>query len=81
MKYIFLMENVVREIISEFDPIFPNIPITARYTAEFLAQCVTADDDADVELNDIYDPETGTFIRPQESEDPEDPEDSEDSEE
>ena len=59
------MDNVAREIIPEIDPVFPDLPIEARYTREFLRQCVKVEDDADVQIGDIYDPETGTFSRPE----------------
>lgn len=35
--YILLEDNKVKEIIPDIAPIFPGIPIEARYTAEFVA--------------------------------------------
>ena len=64
MKYVFLIDNMAREIIPEINPNFPDLPITARYTPEFLSQCVAVDDNEDVQICDIYDPETGKFSKP-----------------
>lgn len=66
--YVFLMDNIVREIIPEIDPVFPDLPIEARYTPDFLAQCVIVEDDSGVQTGDIYDPETGEFHKPWERE-------------
>ena len=66
MKYIYLINNKVHEIIEEFNPVFPDVPITERYTSEFLANCVTVDDDTEVNQNDIY--IDGEFVKPIEPE-------------
>lgn len=62
MKYIYLSDNTAHEIIPENDPVFPGIPITARYSADFLAHCVAADDAAAVEQGWQY--IDGTFVKP-----------------
>ena len=73
MKYIYLSNNVVIEIIPEEDPIFPGIPITDRYSPDFLSKCVAVDENVVVNANDIYDPVTQTFSTPAPV-DPPDPE-------
>lgn len=62
MKYIYLIDNKVHEIIPEIDPAFPDIPITDRYSADFLAHCVTADDDTTAEQGWQY--IDGAFVKP-----------------
>ena len=62
MKYIYLVDNIVHEIIPEENPSFPGIPITDRYTADFLNQCVVVEDDIEVEQNDLY--VDGSFVKP-----------------
>lgn len=64
MIYVQIRDGVAIEIIPEFSPDFPGVPITDRYASSFLALCVAAEDS--VQLNDIYDPETGVFCRPPE---------------
>lgn len=64
MKYILLTEepnNIVQEIIHEFNPIFPDIPITERYPQELLDKCIIVSDDTNVEQGWVYDFETKTF--------------------
>ena len=79
MKYVYLVENKVHEIIPEFNPVFPDIPIANRYSAEFLADCVAVDDATEVEQNYIYNPETKTFTPESEIgwEEPDEPEPTE----
>lgn len=72
MKYIYLIDNKVHEIIPEFNPVFPDVPITERYTAEFLSHCVAVEDYVTVEQNWIY--EDGLFTEPPEPEPVEMPE-------
>lgn len=44
-KYVFLNNEKVQEIIEEFDPLFPDIPIEDRYSPEFLGNCVVMEDE------------------------------------
>jgi len=75
MKYVFTENNIVRQIIPEIDPAFPGIPITERYTSEFLKQCVAVDEIVKVEINWTYDPKTKAFSPPKSEPEPEqDPE-------
>lgn len=62
MKYIYLIDNKVHEIIPENDPALPGIPITDRYSADFLAHCVTTDDDTTIEQGWQY--IDGKFVKP-----------------
>ena len=36
--------GVVVEIIPDFDPVFPGIPVEERYSPEFLKDCVPCDE-------------------------------------
>lgn len=38
-------DGILSEVIAAEDPVFPGIPITERYTAEFLKQCVVRTDE------------------------------------
>lgn len=70
MKYIYLVSNIVREIIPEYDPAFPDIPINERYAPDFLAQCIAVPEDTEVSTGMIYDPDTGEFSTPPEPPEP-----------
>ena len=63
-NYIRLLNNVVQEIIPEIDVAIPNVPITERYTEEFLNKCVVTTDDVEVKQNWDYIPNTGEFKPP-----------------
>jgi hypothetical protein len=65
VKYVRLNNNVVAEIIPEFDPVFPNVPIEQRYPAEFVKKLVAVDDNVEVRVGMVYDAETGTFSEPE----------------
>lgn len=62
--YILLKDNKVQEIIPDFDPTFPDIPIAERYPAKFIEKLLYVDDDTEVEQNMLYNSETGTFSEP-----------------
>lgn len=66
--YIYLVNNIVQEIIPGVNKAFPHIPIEERYTAEFLKSCVAFPNDVRVEQNWVYDPETGDFTPPSSAE-------------
>lgn len=57
-------KNLVQEIIPDEDPIFPGVPITDRYSAEFLAECIEVDSKTTVEIGMFYDEETKKFREP-----------------
>lgn len=62
MKYVLLStENRVVEIIPEFNPIFPNIPIAERYTKEFIAGLIEVADEVELDEGWVYDFTNGTF--------------------
>lgn len=65
MVYVRLNNNIAAEIIPEFDPTFPNVPITERYPAEFIKKLVAVDDSVEVRVGMVYDAETGTFSVPE----------------
>lgn len=65
-KYLYIgTDNILCEIIPDFDPVFPEIPITERYAPDFLAQCVERTDEQisseGIELGMLYDAEEDTF--------------------
>ena len=62
--YVRIADNIVVEIIPEFDPVFPGVPITDRYAPDFLAHCIQVPDEADVKQGWLYDPATGGFFEP-----------------
>lgn len=69
MKYIYIDANGYSSIeVLDNDPAFPGIPVTDRYSTEYLAQCVAVEDDVDVMLGSTYDAETGQFTPPDHSE-------------
>ena len=60
--YILLRQNTVQEIIPDEDPVFPGVPISERYPADFAAALLHVPDGTEVEQNWGYDPESGTFF-------------------
>ncbi len=62
--YVYIYENgATGSIIPEIDPDFPGIPITERFSSDFLASCVTVEDPSDV--LEMYNRETGEFYTPE----------------
>lgn len=62
MKYIrFNGSSIVQEIIPEFVVEFPGVPITERYSKEFLSQCLEVADEVNVEQNWEYHPMENIF--------------------
>ena len=70
MKYIEMASDgfTVKKIFSEFDPTFPNIPITSRFSKDFLDTCMVVEEDLEVEEGYVYNKETNTFSKPIEEE-------------
>lgn len=60
-KYIYVKDGKAFNILPEFDPIFPGVPIDQRYSPEFLSKCAIVDEDYPVEQDWDYFPETNTF--------------------
>ena len=63
MVYARLNDNIVEEIIPEFDPTFPNVPIEQRYPADFVSGLIKVENG--VEVGMVYNPETGEFSEPE----------------
>lgn len=64
MKYLYLVDNIVSEIIPEENPIFPGVPVDQRYAPDFVAKLKEVSDETTVEQNWIYNPDTDTFSAP-----------------
>ena len=63
--YVLLTEqNIVKELIPDKHPAFPDAPIEERYPADFVAALLHVDDSTEVAQNMVYDPETGVFSAP-----------------
>ena len=79
MKYIRLStENRVVEIIPDFNPALPNVPINERYSETFIANLIEVVDDVELAEGWLYNFADGTFteyIEPVEPVEPEQPED------
>jgi len=44
MKYIYLnTDNSVGAVIDEIDPLFPDVPISERYSSDFLSMCIVSE--------------------------------------
>ena len=52
-------EGIVREIIPEFDPIFPNVPVTERFHKSIIETLVEIPEGINVEQHWTYNKETG----------------------
>lgn len=70
MKYVEISDDAthVKNVFSEFDSTFPNIPITERFSKDFLDSCIIVSDDIEVETGYIYNKGTNTFSKPIENE-------------
>ena len=64
MYILLTSNNTVAEIIPDENPIFPGVPITERYAADFVAKLLHVPDDTEVKQNWVYNPETGEFTEP-----------------
>lgn len=71
MKYVYISQGKVQEIIPEFKVPFFDIPAQKRYPVDFLNQCMIFPDDFDVEMSYEYDQATKTFKPPVQEEAPE----------
>lgn len=68
MYILLTKENTVAELIPDEDPVFPGVPIGARYTPEFISELLHVPNETAVEQNWVYDKEVGTFSPPPEPE-------------
>ena len=68
MKYVELNDDnmTVKLILNEYDENFPGLPITSRYSKEYLDSCIAVNDDVDVDFDYIYDKKNKTFKNPSE---------------
>ena len=64
MKYLYLENGIVHEIIPSIDPMFPDVPINQRYSVAFLSKCVSIDESVIVNVGDLYDSTTGIISSP-----------------
>lgn len=64
MKYVRVLDGKAVEVIPEYDPTFPGIPASKRFSADFLAPLIPVADEVAVDQHWDYDPETGLFSEP-----------------
>lgn len=62
--YIHLINNIVTQLIPDIDPVFPDVPISKRYTESFVDKLIHVEDDANVRIGMKYDASTGNFNFP-----------------
>lgn len=65
MIYAKVVKGVVTEIIPEFDPDFPGIPVGERYPADVVKKLVAVEDEESVHVGMLYNAETGEFSEPE----------------
>jgi len=63
MKYILIQNDIVHQIIDEFDPLFPDVQIEKRYSKKFLDQCIKVEDENVPEVRFIH-KGNGKFEKP-----------------
>ena len=73
--YVRLDGGVVMEIIPDIDPAFPDVPISERYPADFIAELMHVPDDETAEVGMVYNAETDSFGYPASAAVPDFPED------
>lgn len=66
MKYIYMKNDNVCEVIPGEDPNFPGVPVTERYAPDFLAQCVEVADEIEVRSGMVYNPDAAAFTEKKE---------------
>ena len=64
MYILLTKENMVSEIIPDEDPVFPGVPVSARYAPEFVRGLLQVDNETAVAEGWTYSPETGLFSPP-----------------
>lgn len=65
MKYVYIdNDRMVREVIPAFVEEFPDVPVTDRYSKEFLSRCLEVDDSLDVQAGMEYLPLKNVFDQP-----------------
>lgn len=63
MKYVRLEKGIVAEIIPEFNPLFPDVPVSERYPQEFVKKLVETADETTVYVG-MARQEDGTYAVP-----------------
>lgn len=61
MRYAYIIDNRVNQIIEEYDEDFPNIPINERYSPEIIKNLVEIPKDIEVVEGMDYIAESGEF--------------------
>lgn len=65
MKYVYIDNSrIVTEVIPDYVPEFPDIPVTKRYSKEFLSHCLEVNDSVNVESGMEYLPLQNVFTEP-----------------
>ena len=64
MKYVRLEKDIVAEIIPEFNPLFPGVPVSERYPREFVKGLIETADETAVYVG-MKRQENGTYIVPE----------------
>lgn len=64
MKYVRLEKGIVAEIIPEFNPMFPDVPVSERYPQEFVKKLVETSDETTVYVG-MARQEDGTYTVPE----------------
>ena len=65
MQYVVLNTlGQAQEILLQKNPLFPDVPLEARYSMEFLNQCLQVPDSVDIILGNVWDSENVKFIAP-----------------
>lgn len=64
MRYIRVINSIVREVIPEYDATFPDIPLAERYPKEFISGLIKVSDDTVVSVGMLYNADDGTFAYP-----------------
>lgn len=64
LKYARIVNSIVMEIIPEYDPLFPNIPLSKRYSDGYVSLLTSIPESTDCQTGWIYNQETKVFIAP-----------------
>jgi hypothetical protein len=68
MVFAKIEKTIVTEIIPEFDPTFPNVPVGERYPADVIKKLVAVEDEESVHVGMVYDASTREFSEPEQPE-------------
>lgn len=62
--YAYISNNIVVQLIPDFDPVFPEVPIEQRYSDAFCKKLVHINDDSNVSIGMVYNSDTKEFCFP-----------------